>query len=256
MGFAQRLMDGRQPGPKEDDHKELLRTIERSNFLHGPKILADNLGRLASLLDRREGMEEHYSRMRDTAAAMVAALKAGGEYGPVFALAEPEHLDAGEAAELTVEGIAVFSEHEEPWRRVRRLFVLGFSDGRYPAPVPHSPVFFDDELLLLRERLGCELRSADDETARRRVLFRRQLSAVSERLAFLSPGRDLLGEPLAPSASLPFMAALFDGIDAPDDLITSLATEEGRPRYADSSPEIRSQRPAVRPRPAGPPYRR
>jgi len=232
MRLAQRLMDGRQPDPKEDDHKELLRTIERANLLHGPKILADNLERFTELLVRREGMEEHYSRMRDTAAAMVADLKAGGEYGPVFALAEPERLDAVEAAELTLEGIAVFSEQEEPWRRVRRLFVLGFNDGQYPAPVPHSPVFFDDELLLLRERLGYELRSADHETARRRVLFRRQLSAVSERLVFLSPGRDLLGEPVAPSASLPFMASLFDGIDAPDDLITSLATEEGRSRAA------------------------
>lgn len=225
--LSQSLMDGRKPEPSENLHKELILLIDRANLLHGPKALAEYLERFTSFLACQEGMEYHHARTVKAVADICVALRRDEGIETAFRMAMPDKFTIEASTDLSREGIAVFNEHEESWRKVRRLFVLGFREGYYPSPVPRSSVFFDDELKLLCERFGYELQLADEETSRRRSLFKRQLAVVSESLVCFSPGRDLQGKPIAPSSSLPFMAALFNGIDGPENLLFAIATEDG-----------------------------
>ena len=66
--------------------------------------------------------------------------------------------------------------------------------------------------------------------ARRRGLFLRQLGAVGDRVVFLAPLRDAMGEDLAPSGTITFMSRLFKGIQAPEDLLLILERESHRSR--------------------------
>ncbi|MBP2676647.1 MAG: hypothetical protein H6Q84_3487, partial [Deltaproteobacteria bacterium] len=135
---------------------------------------------------------------------------------------------SGAATELTREGIAVFREDEEPWRAVRLLFVLGFSEGRYPSGPGRSPVFDAADAATLKRDLGFALETADELMAGRRNLLLRQLREVSDRAVFLVPLRDAMGKELAPSGTTAFMARLFEGIKAPEDLILTLERESHR----------------------------
>jgi ATP-dependent helicase/nuclease subunit B len=129
---------------------------------------------------------------------------------------------------LTREGIAVFLEHEEPWRKVDELFVLGFSSGHYPSSPAMSPVFSSGDLRALKEGGGLDLETLDDVFARRRALFLRQLRAVRNSLTVLIPRRAPDGSELAPSESLTFMAKLFTGIDEPEEVVLDLDSSDDR----------------------------
>ncbi|MBD1400004.1 PD-(D/E)XK nuclease family protein [Pelovirga terrestris] len=143
--------------------------------------------------------------------------------------AAPESLTREVAAEPTREGIAVFYEHQEPWREVTELFVLGFNDGHYPQSPPASAVFSAaDREVLKQQGFNLDTVVAGDE--RLRSLFVRQLQATTSRVHFLSSRLDLAGNALYPSSSLAFMAQLFPQVQEPEDLILDLDTEAGRSR--------------------------
>jgi hypothetical protein len=138
--------------------------------------------------------------------------------------------DAG--AELTREGVAVFREDEEPWRPVRLLFILGFLEGRYPSGPARSPVFDQADTASLKSDLGYALETAEEGLARRRELLLRQLRMAGDRAVFLVPLRDAMGEAIAPTGTTAFMARLFKGIQAPEELLLTLERESDRGKVA------------------------
>ncbi|MEI8355852.1 MAG: PD-(D/E)XK nuclease family protein, partial [Deltaproteobacteria bacterium] len=129
---------------------------------------------------------------------------------------------------LTREGVAVFHEGDEPWRRVRHLFVLGCSDGHYPTQAVRSPVFFDADLEMLNKVYALNLDTSEQRGKRQREVFRRQLCAASDEVTFLIPRRDGMGKQLAPSPALAFMASFIDGIKDDEQLILDLDSDAGR----------------------------
>lgn len=141
----------------------------------------------------------------------------------------PQPTSAGNRAgsDLTREGVAVFHEGEEPWRRARRLFILGCCEGHYPGTAARSPVFFASDLKVLLEGCGLSVETPEDRGSRLREVFRRQLCAASDRVTLLVPRRDGMGKALAPSPSLAFMASLLDGVGDDEKLIVDLDCESG-----------------------------
>ena len=55
--------------------------------------------------------------------------------------ASPKLVTSGETPEFKLEGVTVWRESQEPWRPVKRLIVLGFAQGHYPAALATNPVF-------------------------------------------------------------------------------------------------------------------
>ena len=139
----------------------------------------------------------------------------------------PEKIEVD--GEFNREGIAIFYEHEEPWREVKTLYVLGFNDGHYPTDTRTSPVFSDTDLVTLRSQ-GLRLDCSADIANSWRELFCRQLRTAYERVHFLLSRRDACGKAVAPSSTLPFMAQIFTAGDEPETLICELDNEEGRSR--------------------------
>jgi ATP-dependent helicase/nuclease subunit B len=132
------------------------------------------------------------------------------------------------ATEYGIEGVTVWRASQEPWRTVRRLIVLGFREGEYPAPVADDPVFSGHELQAIVRATGLPLRRPAEELSARRMRFLRQLGAVSGGITFLVPRRELSGAEQAPSASLVFMHQLFEGPDEPAKLVADLDVVDER----------------------------
>ncbi|NJC87412.1 MAG: hypothetical protein FIB02_02600, partial [Desulfuromonas sp.] len=157
---------------------------------------------------------------------------------------QPQPLSSSAAGSLTTrEGVAVFHEGGEPWRRVRRLLVLGCGEGHYPAPAARSPVFFDADLAALRETCGLEIETAGERGVRLREVFRRQLCAATDEVTFLLPRRDRMGKALAPSPALAFMASLITGVKDADKLIIDLDGDYSEARGLAMAPEREADAP-------------
>jgi hypothetical protein len=179
-------------------------------------------------------MERHAKEAGSTLASLATALeKVKGKevrWEELTPLIPQAPISSGSQAEFTREGAAVFREGEEPWRPVRLLFVLGFSEGRYPANPERSPVFDDKDIATLKNDHGYALETAKEGMARRRALFERQLRSASDRAVFLSPLRDPFGEEIAPCGTAAFMTRLFAGVESPGDLVLTLERESHRSR--------------------------
>jgi RecB family exonuclease len=128
--------------------------------------------------------------------------------------------------------VAVLREDQEPWRPVRLLFVLGFSEGRYPSGPGRSPVFDPADTAVLQRDLGYSLETPEEGLSRRRELLVRQLRAAGDRVVFLSPLRDPMGEAVTSSGTIAFISRLFKGIQAPEDLLLTLERESHRANVA------------------------
>lgn len=124
-------------------------------------------------------------------------------------------------------GIALFREGCEPWRKVQRLFVLGCCEGHYPSETAPSSVFSESELIKLNAA-GLDIETMKDRNQRQRDVFKRQIGSASDQATFFVPRRDSLGKVLSPSASLTFAAALFSDVDDEEALCLELETSEGR----------------------------
>ena len=140
----------------------------------------------------------------------------------------PKFVTSGEAAEFTREGVTVWRESQEPWRPVRRLIVLGFAQGRYPASLPANPVFAAEDLAAIRDSVGLPVTLPAEELGRRRARFRRQLAAVTEAVTFTVPRRTPVGEALNASESLVFMHQLYAGPEEAEGLVLELDAAEER----------------------------
>jgi hypothetical protein len=236
--LAMRIMDRRfDPEPPEGMSPDGRRMMELIREKHeSPGALAEALRAFRSLLSPPESMEGHAEIARSAVEALLEALrKTKGKDVPweeLAALVPQAPLRPGAATERTREGIAVFREDEEPWRAVRLLFVLGFKEGRYPAGPARSPVFDAADQAVLKNDLGFALETVEETMSRRRSLLLRQLRAVRDRAVFLVPLRDPKGEELAPSGTTAFMARLFEGIRAPEDLLLTLERESHREKAA------------------------
>ena len=224
--LAQRVMDGRfdfpPPEGASDVQRQLLQLLREGTEDGG--ALRRALQGLAKCLSRPEPGEPHRRRAVELGESLMAMLPPAGAI-PWEALLQacvpvPRRADA--PLPLYREGVAVFSEGEEPWRRVRQLLILGFCQGRYPAGVGGSPVFGEADLAALRDSCGLAVELPADLITRRRQRLRRQLAAASERAHFLIPRRSECGEPVPEAGSLTFMARLFEGVEEASGLVREL----------------------------------
>ncbi len=182
----------------------------------------------------------HASRKRATEAGkrvaeMISALSSLHDdlsWDVLLDACQPQAVTAGikPACDLSREGVAVFHEGEEPWRKVSQLLVLGCSEGHYPQGKAISPVFFDSDLKAVRDTCGLDMETAEERGQRHREVFRRQLCSASDGVTFLVPRRDGTGKSLALSPALAFMASLLDGVKDDEGLIVDLDSADGRSR--------------------------
>jgi ATP-dependent helicase/nuclease subunit B len=236
--LAMEIMDGRfdpkAPEGSRPDGKRMMELIREKH--ESPKALVEAFRAFLSLLSPAESMENHVEVARAAVETLLAALrKTKGKDVPwetLGPLVPQERMPPGAPTELTREGIAMFREDEEPWRAVRLLYVLGFKEGRYPAAPGRSPVFHAADAAFLKNDLGFAVETADETMSRRRDLLLRQLRIVRDRAVFLVPSRDARGKAIAPSGTTAFMARLFQGIQAPEDLLLTLERESHRGRVA------------------------
>ncbi len=224
-GIAQSIMDGRYAfdfGEQADKvWKRVWKLIRDSE--EKPAKLKSAIIEFASLLNTAEELIDHVARARAAAEAVGSMLKSQEDipWEQLLEAVSPEALSESGKVETTQEGVAVFTEHQEPWRKAKRLLVLGFNEGRYPAAPHRSPVFFDEDIAALKSGGALDVQTQADILQERRLLFKRQLSSAEE-ITFFVPGRDGLGGSLTPSQSLPFMARLFEGVKEPKKLILDL----------------------------------
>lgn len=249
--FAQSVMDGdyRLKAPKSAAFAvrqmlEVLRGDDRST-----STLARALRVFASLLDGGEAFAAHRAQARESVERLCDILAQTSEidWAALRRVAQPRLLASGEVADFNQEGVTVWRETQEAWRPVRRLLVLGFAQGHYPASPGNSPVFSADELGALRDGLGVSILTPAEERAQRRERLRRQLGAVTETVTFLVPRRDFAGQPQAPADSLIFMHPLFTGPEAASDRVLDIEADSLRADIADlplAAPE-RAQAPRL-----------
>ena len=208
--------------------------------------VAASLQQFVDLLSDSGGFEKHMENARLAATEVKEALQRIPDkiiWPEITALASPKSRVESVEQDLTREGIAIFTEDEEPWRMVKHLWVLGCEAGRYPRKPVNFSIFSEDDLILLSERLGYTIETGQETTSRQRRLFRRQLSSASETVTIMIPERNEPGKPLQPSESLAFMSQLFTNASSQGELIRDLDTHEGRSRArglataADKKPE-------------------
>lgn len=230
MRIMERRFDPKAPQELSPAGKRMMELIRETH--ESPKALAEALRTFRSLLSAPEGMEGHAEAAGSAVETLLEALrKVRGKEAPweeLAALVPQERLRPAIPTDLTREGIAVFREDEEPWRAVRLLYILGFKEGRYPAAPGRSPVFDAADASVLKNDLGFALETADETMSHRRGLLLRQLRVVRDRALFFIPLRDSRGEGLAPCGTTAFMARLFQGIRAPEELLFTLERESHR----------------------------
>ncbi len=186
--------------------------------------LKERLKHFPALLNRDEAMQKHRTRAELLCTELTKRLEKNDAipWPLLKSLVMPQALAAPTTSTTTREGIAVFYEQAEPWRKVKRLFVLGCFDGHYPLTPAGSIIFTDTDLLQLHEKLGMQPDTAKECNGRQRELFKRQIGAAGDEITFFVPSRDALGKPLSPSASLTFAGALFAGDGGAERLLVNL----------------------------------
>jgi hypothetical protein len=238
IGLANEVMNGRfdpwLPKDASSDDRNMADLIKKRDPAT-PAELAQALRDFGGLLNGSEALEEHQSRAQDLLLELAMMLPKAGEipWKKLLAHSSPSSFPTKDDEVLVREGVAAFAEDEEPSRQVKYLIVFGFSSGRYPAGSGTSPVFFESDLTLLKEKLGYAVESGADDVLSRRNLLRRQLLSATEGITFLIPRRDMVGDELHPSDTLPFMAKLYNppkGREALEagNLLLELDTEEGK----------------------------
>jgi len=234
--LAMRIMGGTfRPEGSPEMSAEERRMIDLLREEHiAPKSLEGALKTFGSLLTGAGPMARHADAARAALESLLEAVRRikGKEasWEELTSLVPQDLVPSGASPELTREGVTIFLEGEEPWRTVRVLFVLGFSAGRYPKGPDRSPVFDSSDIAALKSDHGYALETPEEGMARRRDLFLRQMVAVGERVVFLVPLRDAMGEKLAPSGTATFISRLFKEIQSPEDLLWVLERESHRSR--------------------------
>ena len=230
--LAQKVMDGdyelKPPKNASTETRSMLALLREGDS--EPATLLAALQSFAALLAGGEEFVAHVSEARATSDELLDVLAAAREieWAALRRVATPKLLTSGEAPDFNLEGVTVWRESQEPWRRVKRLLVLGFAQDRYPAALGRNAVFSAEDLDAIRKFSGLPVETPALELARRRARFRRQLGAVSGAVTFLVPRRDASGTAQSASASLVFMHRLFEGPEMADELVTELDAEAER----------------------------
>jgi len=222
----------RLPEGMPDEGKRMMALVQEPH--ETLESLQEALREFGSLLNPAGTHARHAEGARSALEALGNALEdvEGREvpWDNLARLVPQAPISSGADAEFTREGLSFYREKEEPWRSVRLLFVLGFSEGRYPAGPARSSVFDEGDLFSLKSGLGFVLETGEEGMARRRELFLRQMKVAKDRVVFLIPSRNARGDSVAPSGTTAFMSRLFEGIYSPEDLILTLERESHRSR--------------------------
>ena len=232
--MADRVMGGRfnfpLPKGKDQNTRDLIKFL--NSGANNQADLAEALGLLAKQIQPAAPLDSHHITALKFVDQALSSLQGKGDipWNQLLQGAQPISISSSRSGDLTREGIAVMQEGEEPWRDVRFLFVLGFRDGHFPQDTRNSPVFFEEDLQALNDSLGLELRTPTEIQARARERFKRQLCMATDKLTFLLPRRDGLGEALAPASSLVYMAQLIAGVAEAGDLVRDLDSITDRAR--------------------------
>lgn len=189
-----------------------------------PAELNTALWSFSKFLTSSEEMAVHLGRARQTISSIRSLLQEEEvvPWEKILSVAAPEEFSGQVETIMTREGIAVFSEREEPWRQLRYLFILGFASGHYPKVTGLSSIFAESDLRIFNEEFGYSIETRTEIAQRRREQFRRQLMSASEKVTILMPRRDGMGESIHPSETLTFMAQLIEGVKSPDELVYDL----------------------------------
>ncbi len=224
--LAQTVMDGRYdleaPKGASKDMRAMLSLLREGDT--EPATLGPALVKFASLLEGGDEFAVHASQARVTVDELAGALTTARtiDWAGLRRAATPRLLTSGETPDFNLEGVTIWRSGQEPWRPVRRLIVLGFSQGRYPAALGRNAVFSAADLDEVRKQTVLPVDTPAQELGRRRARFRRQLGAVAEAVTFLVPRRDPSGTAQPASESLVFMHQLFDGPETADELVVEL----------------------------------
>jgi RecB family exonuclease len=188
---------------------------------------ASLLGTPAELLDALGAVE-----VREPSAVAGAALGAPAE-AVLDAAADPKASAAPSHGVLLADPLAIRA------RRFRAVFVCGLQDGEFPRrPIP-EPFLSDDDRRGIASAAGLRLPLHEDVLDRERSLFYAAVSRPEDVLFLSWRSSDEEGDPLAPSAFLDDVHALFT-----DDLWEErgtrlLADVTWRPRDAPTPHELR-----------------
>jgi hypothetical protein len=232
--LAQEVMDGKYtlkaPSTIGRDGVAMLDLIREGDSK--PKSLNKALRGFVERLS----MEERYREARLVAEAKVdhlCSLLAGKkeiDWRALRRATSPSSSAGVESGPFYREGITVWRELHEPWRMVRRLIILGFSQGRYPALRRPGPVFSAADMRAIGEQTPFSVRTIEEGQREGRLLFRRQLGSVAEEATFLVPRRDPFGEPLAPSDTMTFIRQMVAPQAKGENLLLEIDVAEDRSR--------------------------
>ncbi len=194
--------------------------------------LKDHLRRLRALLSDDEALEADVLEAKVQIARLSAAISAAPdnaepEWDRLIQFAAAYQPISTERGAYHLGGVSVLHAQELPTRRYRKLLVLGFNDGCYPASPSGNPFFLDSEVALISERTGLKLPSQASQLDSALAILVRQLGAASEQAILLMSERDRLGSLVSPSSSLPLIARLVEGCEDPEKLVVPLSHGEG-----------------------------
>ena len=189
-------------------------------------------------LNRDETFAEHRERAQSLIQELRASLQQGETNWDALIQRVSHRPVSSQQPAVLQEGITIYIEGRLPWRPVRQLFVLDFNEGAFPTqgtmPLTFSPAKWRE-----LAASGIPITLTRDVTEASRTIFRTQLSQVSERVTFLIPGRDALGQSLRPSVSANDLALLTKAKKDKDnplkveDLVLVLERSADRERIAD-----------------------
>jgi ATP-dependent helicase/nuclease subunit B len=201
----------------------------------GRAKLDDQLNQFAALLVSDTDRPDAYPRAMDAIEDVLKRLEdvPGLTAEMLFSDVAPEAIRCEDDVVWPKDGVAVFLEHNEPWREVRHLFVLGFRSGHYPATHGTSSVFNARDLSEIKSRLGLPVETPAEALTEARALFRRQLATASDTVRFFVPRLDAMGKSLSPSESLTFVAQTVTDVEDAEDLIIDIDDTDRRSQISD-----------------------
>lgn len=215
--LAQQIMDGDyrlKPFSNASEKScSMLKLIKEGD--DSPASLQKALRTFLGLLHDHEQFKEHLYQARITVDQLCKLLEGVSDipWKQLRRMATPKYIRNAPEADYNLEGVTVWRENQNPWRRVRYLLIPGFSEGHYPTSIGTSSVFSLDDLSGLKQHCGIEMITSDDILSHRRDIFRQQLSFVSDFINFFIPRRNPAGDAQAPSDSLVFMTPILGSLE-------------------------------------------
>lgn len=227
--MASRIMDG-DFSPKiarnlTGDAGKLFDLI-RSPSPTSSRKLADQLRSLGKLLPEDPEKREEFTQVKQRIGLIILRLEAAsGEneiaWDDLLRLAGNFNQPAGKRKPHYLGAVVALKEQELPRRAFKKVLLLGFNDGRYPRSPAGNAFFLDSELALVRQRTCLDIGSQADQLSQRLRTLQKQIGSASEELVILCSERNREGKAIAPSASLPLLARLIEGVNQPEDMIAS-----------------------------------